>query len=424
MKPIKRHIHELLSGFDPDMTPEMKLLLALSHFEMDETRRTEATDLLRESIDWSAFLKLCEWHGLYPLVYKALKNMLGGVGERVPAAITDTLQNKYRNNVLRMTGMSGELLRLTALLDEAGIRILPWKGLVASLQIFGDISVRTSCDIDLLVAPDDILPAVRIITGAGYKIAEYPEGLTHEQLRHIVRHIHHFPALYNPERGITVEVHWRISPLIAASALDFADMYQKSEILAWSGHSFRSLSRETAFLTMAVHGAKHMWCQLRWLCDVATLLDGTQPLDGEQIIAEAKRLDVLEIILQTVILSQLFFAIPAPAWAQEALDRNKKAAKLARMAAIFITAPPETAEAVLFKKPGRSLGVYHPLYWIAKRYDLTLCTTFSRKLLYFRYYTAPNPETFGSVSLPASLHFLYRPLRFFLWLRRRMIHGA
>jgi hypothetical protein len=403
------------------MASELRLLLALS--TPPDAGNKALAELLREPIDWPEFLKLSLWHGLYPLVYANLKSMGDTLPHAIPATVMTALQMHFRQNAIRMTGLCGELARLTGVLEGANVRVLPWKGPVAALQIYGDISFRTSCDIDLLVAPGDIFAAIGVLIAAGYEVATFSNALTHAQLRRIVQHGNHFPPLYNAGRGITVEVHWRVSSLIASSELDFELLWLHSVSITWNGFTFRALSREAAFLTMAVHGAKHGWGQLRWLRDVASLLESEDPLDGKWLCAEAARLRINEIIFQTLILTQLFFKVPIPEWADEAHVRNKKALELSRMAAVFMTSPSETAAMVLFPKTGRSMSIYNSLYWAAKRYDFALCNTFSRKLSCVLLFFAPKAEVFEYVNLPDKLHFLYHPLRIVLWLRRRILNG-
>lgn len=414
-----RPLPEPLPGYNLSLGPEMKLMLALARPQAGDEREKELERLLGAPIDWSVFLRLCSWHGLFPLVHRNLTN-LPRAAATIPPEITAALARSFRENAIRMTGLGGEIVRLTGLLAEAEVRALPLKGPVAALRIFGDVSLRKSSDIDLLVAPENLLRAVRILSGAGYETAGYPGVCTPEQLRRIVRHGHHFPPLCNAARGIYVELHWKVSSLLADSALDFDDLWKEADIVDWRGHSLRFLAPEAALLTMAVHGAHHGWAQLRWLGDIAALLAAREPLDGEKILGEAQKLGVTNIVLQALILADLFFGVPLPAWAEGAVSRRKKARKLAQMAAAFITAPPETAKAALFD---RSFGISHPLYWAVNRYNMALCPTLSRKAANLLRSFAPSTEIVESVALPGPLFSLYYPLHLFFWFRRRVVKG-
>lgn len=409
---------EPLPGYNLSLGPEMKLMLALARPQPGEEREKELEGLLGAPIDWSVFLRLCSWHGLFPLVHRNLTNLPRATAA-IPSEFAAALARGFRENAIRMTGLAGELVRLTALLEEAGVRAIPWKGPVAALQIFGAVSARKSSDLDLLVAPEDLARALTVLRRAGYEVLDYPDNWPPEKLLRVTRHKHDLP-LRNANRGIIVELHRRVSPLIGDSAIDFDLLWREAKAVSWCGHTFRAPAREVAFLTMAVHGAHHGWAQLRWLGDIAALLAAKEPLDGEKILDEARKLRVTDIVLQALVLARLFFGVPLPAWAEGAVSRGKKARKLAQMAAAFIMAPPETARAALFD---RSFGISHPLYWAVNRYNLALCSTLSRKASNLLRSFAPSAETVEWADLPDSLFFLYHPLHLFFWFRRRVVRG-
>jgi hypothetical protein len=412
-----RRTHEPLPTFNLTLGPEMKLMLALARPASGDEGEKGLKGLLA-SIDWPKFLKLCAWHGLFPLVHRNLGN-LPAVTAAMPTEVTASLARGFRDNAIRMTGLGGEVVRLTGLLEKAGVRVLPWKGPVAALQIFGHISLRKSSDIDLLVAPEDLGRALAILQQSGYEALGYPASWPPEKLLRVTRHKHDLP-LRNAARGVTVELHRRVSPLIGHSAMVFDLMWQDAEVVAWGGHAFRAPPREIAFLALSVHGAHHGWAQLRWLSDIAVLLTAKEPLDGERILREARKLRVTDIVLQALILAELFFDTPVPDWAEQSICRSRSAKKLARMAAAFITAPPESARAALFD---RSFGISHPLYWAVNRYNMALCPTLPRKASNLLRSIAPSAETVEWMALPDSLFFLYYPLHLFFWFRRRVVKG-
>jgi len=106
-------------------------------------------DLLSSSdIDWNYFLKLAvERHRLTGSVYKNLKIHATGL---VPDSVCEYLKQQCQKNAYQMMHKAAELVRLTTLFTEAGIRVLPYKGPVLAIQLFGDLSMRRSGDLDAL----------------------------------------------------------------------------------------------------------------------------------------------------------------------------------------------------------------------------------------------------------------------------------
>jgi hypothetical protein len=82
----------------------------------------------------------------------------------------------------------------------------------------------------------------------------------------------HHVVYQHPESGVTVELHWRLSP-------DFRD--DGFETLLWTSlrdHTFFGvptyiLSERFLFQALCEHGAAHHWFRLKWLFDVAVLID-------------------------------------------------------------------------------------------------------------------------------------------------------
>ncbi len=103
----------------------------------------------------------------------------------------------------RKWGTTTELATLQVLhqLEVAGIRALPLKGSVLARQLYGDVAARSSIDIDLLVAPEDLSDAVTAVAELGWRwqptvwrVGGLPA--LHETLLH--------PLLPR------IELHWRV----------------------------------------------------------------------------------------------------------------------------------------------------------------------------------------------------------------------
>lgn len=119
----------------------------------------------------------------------------------------------------RRWGTATELATLQVLdrLHAAGIRALPLKGSLLARELYGDVAARSSIDIDILVAPDDLRDCVAALSELGWRWeteARRIDGLPvlHETLVH--------PSLPR------VEVHWRVhwyERRFAADALERAE---------------------------------------------------------------------------------------------------------------------------------------------------------------------------------------------------------
>ena len=129
----------------------------------------------------------------------------------------------------RRWGTATELATLQVLdrLHAAGIRALPLKGSLLARELYGDVAARSSIDIDILVAPDDLRDCVAALSELGWRWeteARRIDGLPvlHETLVH--------PSLPR------VEVHWRVhwyERRFAADALERAESPAPGTLSDW-----------------------------------------------------------------------------------------------------------------------------------------------------------------------------------------------
>lgn len=94
-------------------------------------------------------------------------------------------------------------LRVIAELGEAGIRCSALKGPLLGEAIYRDPGRRLSSDIDLLVGPDDLQAAVKVVQGMGY-------GAPIDRVEGEDLPLLHFVLLHEQGRLPSIELHWRV----------------------------------------------------------------------------------------------------------------------------------------------------------------------------------------------------------------------
>jgi hypothetical protein len=120
--------------------------------------------------DWPGFLALATNHHVLPLVYKALKAVATPVGaEHIPAEYLSYLRREYMSIAAHNLRASAILHRLQTRLESNGIRLVPIKGPALAVLAYGSTSLRQFEDLDLIVRREDLLRAVDLLAGAGYR---------------------------------------------------------------------------------------------------------------------------------------------------------------------------------------------------------------------------------------------------------------
>ena len=202
--------------------------------------------------------------------------------ERIPAACVRELQSSVRRQAYRGLRLTRELLALLDIFDRNRIRVIPFKGPVLAVQLYGDPAARQYDDLDILVRQWQFNQALALLHAQGYepspKLRRVP---LHRWLRlagqcHLVR------------EAVRVELHFALGSFGFPVPLDFDTLWSRLELVRLGGRSVRTISREDLALYLAAHGAKHAWERLDWIGDFAQLVRASPGLDWPGIAARAR----------------------------------------------------------------------------------------------------------------------------------------
>src|SRR5687768_14522698 len=95
--------------------------------------------------DWDSLLQLADYHRLTPLLARAMR------AHPKPAYVHDALQSAARVNAQRSLLLFAHSTRISATFRSHGLDALFLKGPLLAQQIYGDLSLRVSGDVDVLV---------------------------------------------------------------------------------------------------------------------------------------------------------------------------------------------------------------------------------------------------------------------------------
>ncbi|MEC0228011.1 nucleotidyltransferase domain-containing protein [Paenibacillus alba] len=374
---------------------ELNVLLSIMKMKIGNNDLSTYRDCLRE-INWGEFLQLARHHRVYPNLYAKLKQ----AGENhVPPQVLRELQQDYQNNTFTMLHLSAEMANIAKVFSDSDIRAIMLKGPVLAVDLYGDISLRTSGDLDVLIPIQSLQQTEDLLCRLGYvKDDEYKTILNDWKWRH-----HH--VTYNHfQKGIKLEIHWRLSPGPGKEPT-FNELWERKRISPIAIHPIYYLGREDLFLFLASHGARHGWSRLRWLADIDQL--ARQELDDSKLQDLLKKHQQLHIGAQAIILAVRILHTPLTP-GLETLASVKRADRLAEAAYFYIR---QKINLHTFPVPPH-VSSYH------KRHLFALMAT-RQKMLFVLSFLHPYPEDAETLRLPESLHVLYFLLRPFLWAWRK-----
>jgi len=244
---------------------EARLLLDCARASIDSERAGRIKDLTKDGLDWNLLMGLALPNGMMPLLYWHLNTICA---ESVPPGVLNTLRNHLQRNGRRNLRLVAELLELLKLFENNGIPAVPYKGGVLAAQLYGNVSLRQFGDLDIIVPKSHALSARDLLLSRGY---ESDVQLNRWQEKALLDSQCHFHQVRR-DRNIEVEIHWEIVPHFMAVSVDLQQVWQRLVRTRFGGTTVLSFSPEDLLFILCVHGTKHGWKRLQWICDVAELV--------------------------------------------------------------------------------------------------------------------------------------------------------
>ncbi|WP_282943654.1 nucleotidyltransferase family protein [Paenibacillus sp. RC67] len=385
------------AGYSMDVSlfpKELELMLFFMNEEADGDELSYNKGLA--DINWPLFKELAIHHRVFPTLYTKLK----AVKEAgIPPYVIEALRVDYQLNTYQMLHLSAEMDRICKLFSDSKIDTLVLKGPVLAAELYGDISQRTSGDLDILIPIEKLDQAERLLAAQGYKKDEYIQTVLNDW-----KWRHHHITFFHHTNGIKIEVHWRLGPGPGKEP-SFQELWARRKISSITRHPVYYLGREDLFLFLVSHGARHGWSRLRWLVDIDRIV--RQDLDVPQLRRLLKQYEQLHIGAQALILASQLLCTPLSE-DLKTLAQGQRARNLAQDALFYIR-----QRINLHDEPiPYAVSEYH------KRHLFSLMSN-TRKLLFILNFFYPYPEDANTLALPKYLHFLYFPLRPFLWVWRK-----
>lgn len=382
----------LLNRYPENLTAEAQLLIACARLRMDIPTRKRITELVKAGIGWERFTGLAERHRVVPLVYRCLKST---AGELLPEKVLRRYQTLCRQIAAGNLFLTVELRRLLSLLTAEDIPAVPLKGPLLAQTIFGNVALRTFNDLDILIKREDLERATALLQAQGYLSTR---TLTSSGQKVHLR-THHAYGFLHRQRNVFIELQWGISKNYFSVKLDFEALQPHLQSLQFGGMEVQKIRDEFLLILLIVHGTKHAWQRLNWLCDVAELIHGNPALHWPTVITCARELRCMRMLGVGLLLTKTLLGVRLPEAITTLVQNDPQLPRLAEE--IIQKLFDEEAETVdLFESTAFQLRVRE------RRRD---------RLRYFFHFvfdpTVWDVERLSSPALPAFCFYLVPPMR-------------
>src|SRR5687767_1814487 len=354
-----------------------ELLLACARTKASPERIRSLTET---PIDWKYFFLLARRHAIVPLVYKQLKHHVPP--EKLQQFKKHSLENSARNVVL-----TAELCRLIKLFSDEGIEAVPYKGPILALFAYDDLALRRFVDLDVIVKKQDVARARDLLLADNYALSK---PLTNEQQDLLLRTQNNL-QFTKDNRRLIVELHWEVAPHLFASTVQSEILWQHLVSFNLNGTTVQTLSADDLLFSLCVHGSRHLWERLGWICDVAELIS-RRNLNWTALLDRAARADGERMFLLGLHLADKLLNAPLPPEVKRRCAADKRLESLAADIVEHLFNGPEHI-------PATSTEIF--------KYNLGVRKSLGARTRYLVHMLRPTDGDIGNRSLPAGLSFAY-----------------
>lgn len=380
------------------MRVEHELLLLCARTQVVEKARQRIIALTSSpaGIDWDYFYRLARRHSVLPLIYSQLSSVNS---ENIPTAELERLKKNYQSNAARNLLLNAELCRILQQFETAGVETVPYKGPALAVYAYGNLALRRFVDLDILVRKADVMRAMEILEHAGFFCST---PWTSAQRALLLRTQHNLSM--SREAGLlVVELHWEVASRLFAASLQAEEFWGRLASMRLNNLEVKCLSSEDLLLSLCVHGSKHLWERLAWICDVAELVRTRKEMDWDAVLARAVSAGSQRMLLLGLYLANSLLDASLPKQIEERLETDRAVVKLAGEVSqrLFISADP--------------LAITIPASF---RFNWAVRTDLRSRLRYCRLLLQPTDADIETRPLPRPLTFIYYLMRPFALFRR------
>ena len=374
---------------------EIDLLLCCARIRLSQEIVERIHTLIQEGPDWTYLIQTAIQHRVMSLLYRTLKKTCP---EKVPDDVLKRLQNYFLINASKNLFLSTELLKIDTLFEDHGILAIPFKGPTLAESVYGDISLRSFWDLDILVHRHNALKALNLLISQGYR----PQvELDINQIRAYLRTEYDI-AMISDSGKVLIELHWEMTGKFLAYSLDLESLEDRIQLGELVGRQIRQLSPEDLFAYLCIHGAKDCWNKLENVCSIAELIRSRPNMDWTEVNRLVRKMRCQRIVFSGLILAHDLLDAPLPKHILSGINADLAIKKIVAQIYDGLFPPRDKSHQ---KMISHDFSLFH----------IKVRDSFSEKISYcaaliFR----PSRQEWRYYPLPASfafLHYFLRPVR-------------
>ena len=241
-------------------------------------------------------MRLARFHRVQGLISHSVASL-----GTVPADLRATLFDDARVIASSNLRAAAESLDILSDFETAGIPLLFLKGLTLGARVYSKPLLKMGWDIDLLVAPDDVVAAGKILLRRGYRLV-LPRNAAKLERWHQRRK----ESVWANHAGMYVELHTRLAdnPELIGD-IDVKSPARSVEVAR--DIRLPTFEDDELFAYLCAHGASSAWFRLKWITDFAGLIHSKPPSEIERLYKRSQQLRAYRAADQALLLADALY---------------------------------------------------------------------------------------------------------------------
>lgn len=401
MFPTTQTLADHILNIPRQFRPEIEILIccARTHLEIPTAQRL--CQLAQRELDWAYLEQAAFEHGVLPLVYWNLNTTCP---ELVPRQVLESLHADFSAITRRNLFFTSELLQILHLLEEHNIPVVPLKGPILAATVYGDLAFRQFSDLDIMVREENVTLASQLLVDSGYERIELDTDASR---------LDHEPYHWGFEspHGTLIELHWRAPAhwRIKTGRAFFPQSPDKTwgtvKRIPLNGQAVSTFQPEETLLMLSLHGTKHGWRCLNWICDIAEIIQAYPNIEWDYLFEEAEKLGSKRMVNLALLLANELLDAQIPSKIAHHFTEDPTLKALAQQVYAWISAEDDSSTLI------DEIRFY---VMIRERWQDRLPYYWHYLIVYLHTIFTPNQKDRTFFPLPESLHALYyftRPIR-------------
>jgi hypothetical protein len=286
------------------LQPESELLVWCARTVVTDELKAYIRQRVEGPLDWAVVLDLAWYHGMGPLLYRTLSTLCSDL---VPVESLTQLRQRTQAGALLNRLLAQELVVLCEAFAGHGVPVIPIKGVTLAASAYGDPTLRDFSDMDLLVPKGSIAEAQAVLLALGYERKDSSSCPGETDREEGPYHV-----FIKKRTLFRVDLQWVMAHEHFAFQLDRPELWQRRTAVPLANKTVQGLSPEDLLIVLCVHGSKHAWEALKWVCDVAELIRAHDQLDWDRIFSSASTWRCRRLVYMGLSLAHLVLDAPLP----------------------------------------------------------------------------------------------------------------